>query len=77
MRRSSDWGCPCRAWDHRVVRQPDEYRSPLRRYIWVTLFFLLIVVTGVVTVLIPEIQDDPGDSVEAIATPNAEVAPAE
>ena len=44
------------------MTEPGEYQPPRRAFFVIGILFLLITAVGVFTVLIPEIQDDPGDS---------------
>jgi len=40
----------------------NEYEKPWRAYIWLGALFLALAITGLITVFIPEIQDDPAEA---------------
>lgn len=40
----------------------NEYEKPWRAYIGLGVLFLALAITGLITVFIPEIQDDPAEA---------------
>ena len=59
------------------MKLDENYRSPLRKYVSIMVLFLMITAVGIVTVLIPEIQDDPGEESSALTPATEEVPPAD
>lgn len=44
-----------------MVSDGGEYESPKRRTVWLALGFAILIAIGVVTVLMPELEDDPDE----------------
>jgi hypothetical protein len=51
--------------DH--MSESSEYESPWRVYLWLGAIFIALAIAGLVTVFIPEIQDEPVDDTQGVS----------